>query len=44
MVIVTGDGLLMGKRQVRTFYGVGNVLYCSLGGGYMEEYIRKNSL
>lgn len=34
-VIITGDGLIIGKRHV---------LYFSLGVSYMGEYIYKNSL
>lgn len=44
MVVITGDGLLIGKGHVRTFQGARDILYFSLGGGYMRKYIYKNSL
>ena len=44
MVVISGVWLLIGNRHVRTFLGTGNVLYFNMGGGYMREYLCRNSL
>ena len=44
MVFISGVLLLVGNRHVRTFLGMGNVLYFNLDDGYMRQYLCRNSL